>query len=459
MTGLRQLPLESFPPFESVPELIRAANAATEDYTQLARDREWDQLHAHSANLVGLAEVLLRHIEALTVFEHAGADSLSKRDRWLTNAFERLAGETSTEADNLRAVMLDKLNEVTGDPAAAQAAFDQMLAGKGALFNARASTKARAVSAQDVLARSQVHLSVLHCRAAVEASMFKAQEHTKTLELSPALEGDTVIMEGEGDALRTVHDELVHSLFETLRSDAEVRTFIGLCASSEAQLALRLPVSAVLLGSYLALPEAEDAAERIRQSKAAVAVAEGIRRLSMLHAYASLMRTASARLDQGRWYSLEQQRTETRMPETKVPDGQVIELSEVNEDNVDDGAFVQVDGRVSELGIRDDPAPPKFSSFFRLTDHTSDNSVLVRAHMFSLDLIGLRNGAHVRLNSHVRIRPDWAPDDALALDLDRVALGDLRRESWYDDMTYRVRSHSMLYPSEMNMFFTPSSGE
>jgi hypothetical protein len=460
VTGIRRLPLESFPPFDdSAADLVAAASTAAEEYTDLARNHEWDLLHVHSGTLVGLADVLLRRIQTLTDLENAWADSLTKRDRWLKTAFEMLAADTSAEADELRSVMLDRLSDLTGDAEAAQATLSQLLSREGPLFVGRVSAKSRVASEQDVLAPFQIQTTTLATRAAVESSLFKAHEQVSQLETTTAMEDDIAILEGEGEELVTLHSQIVQSLFSSLRSDSEISEFGEICAGRQAQIATRVPTAAMLLGGYLALTtDDDDEDSRVRQFRAALTVAEFIRRLGLVHAYVSLARAESAKVDGGRWYSDERRRTQTRSAESRVPSGQTAEIADLSAGDVVEGLFVQLEGRVEQVAVSDDPSPPKFSTFFTLADPGSGESIRVRAHMFNLINIGLANNAFTRLSGRVRIDPSWA-EDSIGVDIDRVSLTELRRESWYDDITYRLRLYSLLYPDEMNMFFTPSSSE
>ena len=75
--------------------------------------------------------------------------------------------------------------------------------------------------------------------------------------------------------------------------------------------------------------------------------------------------------------------------------------------------------------------------------------------MFSLINNGVRDGTYVRINGYVRRGESWL-SDPVGVDIDRVSLTQLRRGSWIDDVTYRVRHNARLYLDEMNMFFTPS---
>jgi len=45
--------------------------------------------------------------------------------------------------------------------------------------------------------------------------------------------------------------------------------------------------------------------------------------------------------------------------------------------------------------------------------------------------------------------------DETGLDIDRVSLSKLRKESWLDDVAYRMRPFFRLYQDEMSLFHTP----
>ena len=76
--------------------------------------------------------------------------------------------------------------------------------------------------------------------------------------------------------------------------------------------------------------------------------------------------------------------------------------------------------------------------------------------MFSLINNGLTNGASAHLHGFLRKNEPWLTD--VGLEIDRLSLTTLRKNSWFDDVTHRMRRFYRLYIDEMNMFHTPFIG-
>ena len=153
--------------------------------------------------------------------------------------------------------------------------------------------------------------------------------------------------------------------------------------------------------------------------KSALAVAEWQNRAALLRTYASFIIANTMSRDVNRWYSHEKKRVEKRQFESLVPSGICMGISTLSNSSLKDGDMVQVEGIVNNLRIMDDPQPPKFSSFFELTDLSSGASVRIRAHMFSLAANGLSNGEYCRLNGFLRKGESWLDSGEPGLDVDR----------------------------------------
>ncbi|WP_447925208.1 hypothetical protein [Georgenia muralis] len=456
MTGLRALPLESLPPFnQTAPDLVGAADQAQETFRALLLGRSWDLLHSHAATLSGLALALLEHIHARTGVHAYHTTYLAERDAGLAQVYAALAADTSGQADDIRDAMLTQLTAELGDPAAAQAALDALLGGTHPLFDSRAAERSAVTTELDVVVPAYAQTATLAARAVADSGLYKAYDITTALAAGPDQEADTETVTDEATVLRTLHDETVAALFTHLDTTDDGQGLLDLAVTVGERITARLPVSAPLAGAYLALLHQRPATQgALAQHRAVLDVVELLERLQVLLAYARLVQAEMATPDRGRWYGNERRRTENRQSPSGVPAGQPAGAQALRDGTGAEGDLVSVEGLVSGLGIADDPAPPKFSTFFDLTDLDDGASVRVRAHMFSLANNGVQDGAFVRVNGFVRRAAPWAAP--VGLDVDRVDLTELRRQSWYDDVTARVRHHALLYPDGMSMFFTPA---
>lgn len=456
MTGLRTLPLEALPPFnDTAPDLVEAADQAQETFRALLLGRSWDLLHGHAATLSGLAHALLEHINARAGLHAHHAAYLAERDAGLAQVYAALAADTSSQADDIRADMLAQLTTELGDAAAAQAALDALLDGTHPLFDSRSAERSAVTAELDVVVPVYVQAAALAARAVVDAGLYKAYDVTTALATGPDQEADAETVTAEAAALGAMHDEVVSALFTHLDTTDDVEGFLDLATVVGTRMTARLPVSAPVAGAYLALIHQRPAAQgTLAQHRAALDVVEHLERLQVLLAYTSLVQAELATPDRGRWYGNERRRTDARQSPSAVPSGQAVGAQALLDGTGAEGDLVSVEGLVGGMVIADDPAPPKFSTFLDLTDLGDGASVKVRAHMFSLANNGLQDGAFVRLRGFVRRAAPWAAP--VGLDVDRVNLTELRRQSWYDDVTARVRHHALLYPDGMNMFATPA---
>ena len=459
MSGQRRLPLESFPPFSgSASEIVSDAMTTVETYKGFLLSRNWDLVHAQTVPLAGYANRLLKLLQSRTHLYSYSANYLSERDSGLKDMFTQLSADNSAEATAVRDAMLTQLTSSLGSQAEAQSFLDDLLAGQGALFSTRKSEKSAITSEQEIVGSTQVLLAVLTNRADVESNLFAAYNQVTQLASGPEDDSDTNIISSENQFLSDLHDATIQALYDGLDNDMGLSEYTDLCVAFQEKITQRLPGSAMLVGGYLALVKQNaPSIGSIDEHKVALHCIELIRRLSMIHAYLCLVQTETSSLDSGRWYGFEKRRLDNREMNSKVPSGQTVSIDSVVTASHAEDTFVELEGYVEGLVIEDDPSPPKFSSFFQLVNPEAATSIRVRAHMFSLSNNGLSEGAFVRLNGFVRTNPGWSSNPGI--DIDRVSLTQLRKTSWYDDMTHRVRSNVLLYQDGMNMFFTPAVEE
>ncbi|GGC08667.1 hypothetical protein [Cellulomonas carbonis] len=455
MTGLRALPLELLPPFTSTaPAKVAAADAAQEAFRGLLLARSWDLLHGHAATLAGLAAALREHAEARAVLHAHHARYLTERDAGLTQVFAALAADGSPEATAIRDALLAQATTELGDPAAAQALVDALLAGNHAVFDARDAERSATVAELDVVGAACVQTAALAARAAIDSALHKAYVVTTAQAAGPDQPADLQVVQDEADALRTLHDDAVGALFAHLDTEDDRDAFADLAVALGSRIASRAPVAAMVVGAYLGLLHQRPSPQgSLAEHRSALDVVELVERLHLVLAYTWTVQVGLLGPDAGRWYSNERRRTDTRTIASQVPEGQPVTAQELLDGTGAEGDMVTVEGVVDGLAIADDPAPPKFSTFCDVVDLATGTSVRVRAHMFSLLNNGLQDGAFTRLTGFVRRSAPWEP--TVGLDVDRVDLTDLARQSWYDDVTARLRHHSLLRPDGMSMFFTP----
>jgi hypothetical protein len=142
-----------------------------------------------------------------------------------------------------------------------------------------------------------------------------------------------------------------------------------------------------------------------------------------------------------------------RVLDSDIPTGPAVEIAQLGERPADE--LVEVQGRVVDLTVGHDPNPPKFSTFVKLKAFDGGGIVQARAHMFNLQKNGLREGALCKIRGFIRRGRPWLAESETGLDIDRVSLSKLRKTSWLDDLTYRMRPFYRLYQDEMSLFNTP----
>jgi len=178
-------------------------------------------------------------------------------------------------------------------------------------------------------------------------------------------------------------------------------------------------------------------------------IAEALRRLEIIQAYIVYCCIRCKGYDVENWYRDEIAAARLKKYESDVPigtDRNIIDL--IRTKSRAKKHLIRVEGEVKNLKIVQDVTGKKFSSVFTLVNPADHTEFLIRAHMFSLKNNGLINGAYCRLNGYV-------DPVGRIMDIDRITLSVLRQTSWFDDITYRMKPYSKLYPDEMNMFFTP----
>jgi hypothetical protein len=175
-------------------------------------------------------------------------------------------------------------------------------------------------------------------------------------------------------------------------------------------------------------------------------------RLRLLVAYSAHVVANSHSLNADAWLAAERAAANRNLA-SDIPTGAAVQIADLSEHSADD--LVEVKGRIAGLTVGHDPVPPKFSTFVKFVSFDGGASVQVRAHMFNLQKNGLREGALCKIRGFIRRGQPWLAEDETGLDVDRVSLSKLRKTSWLDDLTYRMRPFYRLYQDEMSLFNTP----
>lgn len=459
MIYFRALPLEMFPPNSGgASGLIDKATAATQRYLALFEARDWKALNDHVAVLAGLAERIRVFAASRAKLVDAATQYTRERDSGLKKSFTDLAESTTDGAQQVKQELLNQLTQQLGDAAAAQAALDQLLAGDHALFRSSRHIESKLTRTHELLANSFINLSTLTHRALFEASRYLAHEMTASKQVS-LLDGDETTLAALTDELQELHDTGFASLHDMLANNSPMAEFVDAATSIHIQATNRFELMGSVLGGYLGLVgNTQEAVDRKRQQQIGLHATERCERLFVLLAYTALIRAEAVGSDTGRWYSNERRRITTRGSGSGsgVPQGEDHGVDDLG--GVEVGTLVRVEGEVRNIRIIDDPSLPKFSTLLELTDMATGARLPVRAHMFSLINNNVADGSYTRINGFVRRNEPWL-QGSVGLDIDRINLGELHREHWYDDVVYRVRDHACFYLDGMNMFFTPGFSE
>ncbi len=459
MLSARTLPIVFFPPSAStVSTLMDETVSAMETYKDHLLGLDWEKLLNQSAVLSGLADKLLRDIQARSELEELGSDHLSERDSALRNMFSEIASNSSPTSTQWLSELLAQLTQQNGgDTSAAQEVVDKLLDGSSGILHSRKRNKSLVARDEELLVSSYVQLSSSANIASVEATIRLAYNKTQNTTTASIKLGDVSLIEGEISKLQGMLEGGLDQLYNSLKDSADSVDYLSECIALQSSISKHLPVSAMIAGGCLALVKRTNSnSEKSAQYGQILSLLELIQRLQVLHAYTGMVRAEMAGIDPGRWYSHEKRRVDNRQMASTQPKGVATEISGLSNAGLADGTFVSVRGLVQNLRVEDDPSPPKFSTFFDLLDIESGEKIQIRAHMFSLINNGLADNAYTNIHGFIRKNEPWVTD--IGVEIDRLSLTQLRRDSWYDDITYRVRKFYRLYIDEMNMFNTPFIG-
>ena len=469
MTYLYNLPVHLLLDLDiSVIDRMEQVAETIEQYQTLKLAGRWDELTQHASRLGGLAEVVLHQLSARSVVGGLVRESLAAKDKMFRDILANIGDGNSAETVQAREALLKELVEELGDPIEARSKMDSLFNGEGALFE-QAKRFARLFNKhEELLVDAVAELRALMVNAEFFGMFQESGRRTQAYneKLKSKLDGfpglhllrdDTDAVAELIDSMQSKVEEGYSKIFKALQDEVSVEAFVVVAEAVYSETGPLSGLTGMLLGGYLALAQlAEDLEARQTHLKVALKATEWQSRISLLHIYTAYVRANTQSRDVNRWYSNEKKRVTTRQLASTVPQGTAVSVEKVIQDvSLSVGEMFQLEGVVVNLRIEDDPGPPKFSSFFELTNPISGNVVKVRAHMFSLLNNGVSDGAYCRLNGFLRRDEPWIDNDAVGIDIDRVNLTQLRKESWIDDIAHRMRPFYTLFLDEMNMFYTP----
>jgi hypothetical protein len=467
MTFISQLPLTGLADIGGTArDLLNEAAAAVQTYEALWDDADWSRLSAHTSHLRGIGA----HIDADLVqrgrIAASAQQQLRAADAAARAAFKAIGQSDGEVGEAMRETLLELFeNDGSVDP---QRDANRLFAGEDALFDRAKRFSSLHNDLEEALTAATVRMHAL----AMSGDFVALSQLTATAVVqniaqrrnAAGVADDHPLTPDDGDRdlivllsaeVKKFVTEGQESLFKVLENDLGPEAFLDR-ANSISQQGMALPgYAARLLSGYLILArQNKDASQSVLDHQIALDLSEAIQRLMLLVVYARFAIANLAGRDANLWYGHEKRRLETRAFESKVPVGQDTPLETIS--GVDGGQLVQLQGFVEDLRIEDDPAPPKFSTFFMLRDAVAGTTLKIRAHQFSLAANGLAIGNYIRLNGFVRRDEPWLGSGETGIDIDRLALSELRRSSWLDDVTFRMRMFFSLYLDSMSLFHTPT---
>ncbi len=361
-------------------------------------ERSWQFLQPLATDLAGLATALFDALAANTTAVTARLDKLGEPvDTW-REALAELAGSESEEAQAWRAAVLAAATEELG--AAAEARVAALLGGDATLLRLVELGRDQAKDTYEASEFTDGGFSQFHDLFADDSASI-AQARTLALSLLEAGRTRGLMI---GQVLGSVSRHGIASEW---------------------------------------LPELGPIVVRLSECGA---------RLRLLVAYSAHVVANSHSLNADAWLAAERAAANRNLA-SDIPTGAAVQIADLSEHSADD--LVEVKGRIAGLTVGHDPVPPKFSTFVKFVSFDGGASVQVRAHMFNLQKNGLREGALCKIRGFIRRGQPWLAEDETGLDVDRVSLSKLRKTSWLDDLTYRMRPFYRLYQDEMSLFNTP----
>lgn len=431
--------------FKQNQALIKNALAALSSFDKLRRDGRWKGLIKHSKSVLAMSEKVRKKQEIISKESVKQLGAANELDAW----FSQTRTNFARSIHNANQESLSKLRKALTRRFRSRAkANDVLNRMRIVLPKQKKFTKAVsgfACSRLSIFQRLYISLRLVSGRAA-----FLSSAHISESPKLPPLES-----EGHKALLinKKIHDLLNHSqerLYEALSQAKPSVEFGSLAMQTDVSIQPIWSESAPMVRALLVdARRSAPGEQRKRTFRLVLDYAEMLRRLELLQAYAAYCSIKLSAYDKEDWYRDETAVVKIAKPGSDIPQGTECRIKLLSKADLSEySGLIMIEGEVEGLRIVQSEKTGKFSSIFSLVDAEDGAKIQVRAHMFSLRNNGLINGAYCRLNGRID------PADKV-VDIDRVSLSELRRSSWYDDITYRMRPYSKLYPDEMNMFFTP----
>jgi hypothetical protein len=469
MTAAVNLPTDRLMQLEtSAPQLMKNAADAIKRYEDLWKAEDWSGLTQHANGLAGQAETFNHHLARHGALADLTRERLGVKEKFVAEAFAAVAGAKGEVAEDAREALLSLFKGKLGNLKAAKAAVDKLSDGTGPLFD-QAKRFASLVDNHeeqmiDAIARLRTLAMVGQFFGLLRQSARVTSEYndqlTKRLKGFTGLQledGDVELVTSLGAQLRNRVQTGFASMFRLLQKEQPAERLAEVAAGFSRQNVWLSGHVGAVLGSYLAIARATaNGKQRGIQQGVALDTTDWLKRLTLFLAYCSYVEGNCVGRDVKRWYRDETERVKSRSVESEVPRGAKKQIPKLIDNNqIESGAFVQVQGLVTAVAIKVDPAPPKFSTIMEIEDIESSSQIRIRAHMRSLIANGVGEGVYCRVNGFVRRDESWLKDRPIGIDLDRISLTELRKTSWSDDVTFRMKGYYTLFPDEMNMVFTP----
>lgn len=411
----------------------------------------WEQLQPLAINLPGRAAAMLDALQADTLIGTAELEHLAKQMEPWRQIIKEAASADSEQAEAWKEALLTAMSETVG-ATEAQARLDALLKGDAALLRI-VELKRRAIQlTQSPFVAVHVAATAASFRlgslAAYLVSRAQAEGEQDSSPLDAAALEQLVSFADHAEEFVATSFQQLHDLFAC--DGASVAAARSLARSILDEAGGRGRLLGEVLGAVSRQGIEPDSL--VELGPVALRIAELGVRLSLLATYAAYVRAHAHSMAADSWLTSERKAAQLELA-SRVPTGQRASIDQLG--SLDGDQLVEILGRVESLVINHDPAPPKFSSFVELRAFDGVASVRLRAHMFSLAKNGLVEGALCLVRAFVRRHESWLDADETGLDIDRVSLSKLRKESWLDDVAYRMRPFFRLYQDEMSLFHTP----
>ncbi len=423
-------------------------------YMESWENGDYQALKNMSPHFYGMGAEVLQRIELLTYFADIDRGYSDEEDSALTKTMKSLADDDSEEAQATKDAIRAQLEKDL--PAGeVEDAFASLMDGSHPLFDA-ALTRSKTSDRESALLSGQYATLMSFATSSDYLGLLRTGLAEGAVSSLPPQEGDLSVAEGLTHAIKDLNDAGIKAIYDALKEDKDRDTLLGIARKYLEDLQGKFVMAGAYLGAFLPLiPNQANGAEKVKAYKAALGLTVQVQYGLLLHAYCAYIRANLSERSYKRWLSDEQRRTDNRTFSSGAERGTPISIGDlINDGSVEAGTLVQIEGLVTAMEIRDDQAPPKFSTFVTLTDPETDESLVLRAHMFGLEDNGVSVGSYAKVNGHVRREEHWLAEGETGLDIDRINFGEVGKTHWLDNVVDRMDAYYPIFKDSMNMFFT-----